>query len=401
MGERAARLRPLRHALLVAVAGVALLAGCAVGPAEDEAALRAQAGTDGDQVGVDDEAGGSTGGGGESGASGEEDLPEERDPETALPTPDAEGSADAPETVAEGLDDACCVTNVPGTEDVLVGSRSGEITRVTPGDEPTPVGQVPVLSDEGQGELLDLALDPAYEDGGSGWIVVSYNEFGRNQVARFGYTRDQPLDAPSILARELPLADRDSGGALAFGSDGMLYVATGGVEQADDSVDPTTLAGKILRLDPDRTDTGEASTPDSRIYSVGYPRVRALAADPDRDGLWAVGVTDEGAAEITLVPPTGPEGDGANADPLGWEADDVAPVDLAYVAGSLWVPAAEGPTLWRLPLDGVDLVEGTTTRGLALRPEAFTAPTAVLAGQDGTALLVLAEDGTLTRYRVE
>ncbi|GAA3876914.1 PQQ-dependent sugar dehydrogenase [Streptomyces sedi] len=396
MGERAARPRPLRRVLLTAVAGSTLLAGCAGGPAEDRARHLAAAG---DEVPPWEETTDERPEGGSGGGSPEEPPPEETEP----PAP-AEGSADAPVTeTVPGLEDPCCLAPIPGGEDVLIGARSGALVRVAPNGDPTPVGQIPTLSEDGTGELLGLALDPSHEDGEGSWIYASYSGEERNQVARYTYAPETGLGTSTTLARDLPLAEPGSGGALTFGPEGMLYVATGGAE-AEEAGDPESLAGKILRLEPNTTDSGGHRTPDPRIYSAGYPQVRGLAHDPARDRLWAVTVTEEDVAGVAQIPPGGAGEAGAGGTPLTWDSEEVGwsaetsdPVGVGYAVGSLWVPASgDASPLSRLPLDGSRL----TGPPQPLTPEAFPTPVATAAGQDGASLLVLGADGTLTRYQV-
>ncbi|SOD66546.1 Glucose / Sorbosone dehydrogenase [Streptomyces zhaozhouensis] len=395
MGERAAHPRPLKHALLFAVAGATLLAGCAGGPAEN----RAQ------HVGIASDPSppskGTDGMDGEGASDGSTGDPTE-EPEPVAP---AEGSADSPVTTeVEGLEDPCCLAPIPGGEDVLVGSRSGALVRVTAEGESTPVGQIPALSQERPGELLGIALDPGHEDGEDSWIYASYSTSEQVRIARLTYEQEAGLGStPGILAGQLPLAESGSGGALTFGPEGMLYVATGGAD-AEEAGDPESLAGKILRLEPNTTDSGGHQTPDPRIYSAGYPQVRGLAHDPARDRLWAVTVTEEDVAGVAQIPPGGAGEAGAGGTPLTWDSEEVGwpaetsdPVGVGYAAGSLWVPSSgDAAPLSRLPLDGPRL----TGPPQPLTPEAFPSPVATAAGQDGESLLVLGADGTLTRYRV-
>ncbi|KAB8158333.1 hypothetical protein FH609_010975 [Streptomyces sp. 3MP-14] len=393
MGERAARRRPLRHALLVAVAGATLLAGCAIGPASDRLAA-----ADGTAPPAPEETGDEGRPG--DGTEGPTDPATTPEPEHSA---EPEGSADDPEVLAEGLADACCLAELPGTDDVLVGSRSGEITRVAADGGTTELGQLAVLAGNATGELLGLAVDPGYDEAGStdNLLYAFYSGTDQRRVVR--YTLNQRGDgelgtAPTTLVRDLPRGESANGGALAFGDDGLLYIATGAAGQPELATDPESEAGKILRVASDGTPAPGNLPADSRIYAMGYPDVRGLAWDQDRDGLWAVTVTDEGAVEVTLVPPGGVEDDGGDRVRLDWGAGDVAPAGLAYVAGSLWVPSAVGTPLWRLPLDGVELSGGSAQE---LSPDAFPTPAAALAGADGAALLVLGQDGTLTRYQVE
>src|SRR5687768_15842352 len=150
---------------------------------------------------------------------------------------------------------------------ILVAERGGAIKAVRNGVvDPTPVPGAPRAIGAGLSGT-DLALHPDFE---------------RNRVVYISYTK--PLDPPAATpppaapaegrggrgaaprtavavaravwdgkactgTRDIFVGEGSSGGPIAFGGDGMLYVAHGG----GDTQSPKSLAGKILRL----TDEGK------------------------------------------------------------------------------------------------------------------------------------------------
>ncbi len=83
-----------------------------------------------------------------------------------------------------------------------------------------------------------------------------------------------------------PVADlgRHSGCRLRFGPDGYLWVGTGDAAVGTNPQSPTSLGGKVLRVDQDgRGAPGNASPPfDPRIQSWGHRNVQGLAFRGDQ-----------------------------------------------------------------------------------------------------------------------
>jgi glucose/arabinose dehydrogenase len=110
------------------------------------------------------------------------------------------------------------------------------------------------VSDGGERGLLGLAFDPR---GGGTTCYVDYTDReGNTRVVRYrvepGFDRADSTSAEVILRVTQPYANHN-GGMLAFGADGMLYVALGdggsGGDPHGNGQSLGTLLGKILRLD--------------------------------------------------------------------------------------------------------------------------------------------------------
>lgn len=120
--------------------------------------------------------------------------------------------------------------------------------------------------------LLGLALSP--EHASDGLFYVYFTAAQDNRVVRFG------LGEPAAVVLDgIPKAGIHNGGRIAFGPDGKLYVATGDAGEGDRAQDPESLAGKILRLEPDGTVPDDNPDPGSPVYSLGHRNVQGLAWD--------------------------------------------------------------------------------------------------------------------------
>jgi glucose/arabinose dehydrogenase len=190
-------------------------------------------------------------------------------PPTASPTPfDPAAASFALELVAEIPGRPLAVVNAgDGTGRLFVAEQGGRVLVVQGGS----VSERPFLdvtsrtAAGGERGLLGLAFHPRYPDDPR--VFVNYTDLeGDTVVSSFTVDPDDPasVDRASevvVLQIDQPFANHN-GGAIVFGPDGMLYVATGdggsGGDPHDNGQRLDTLLGKILRLDVDRTENGRA-----------------------------------------------------------------------------------------------------------------------------------------------
>jgi aldose sugar dehydrogenase len=204
---------------------------------------------------------------------------------------------------------------------ILVAERGGAIRVVRNGVvDPQPVPGAPTAIGAGLSGT-DLALHPDFE---------------RNRVVYISYTKslDQPGAAPPAApaagrggrgaaprttvavaraiwdgkaftgTRDIFVGEGGSGGPIAFGGDGMLYVAHGG----GDTQTPKTLGGKILRLTdegkvpPDNPFVGRA---DARpeVFTMGHRTFLRMAKHPLTGAIWQIENGPNGGDEVNILTP--------------------------------------------------------------------------------------------------
>lgn len=111
----------------------------------------------------------------------------------------------------------------------------------------------------GEQGLLGLAFDPGYQNNGILYACYSWNGTtpGTTRVSRFTNTTPSmntvdPESEEILLQVPQPYANHNAG-MIAFGPDGMLYIALGdggsGGDPLNSGQDTTTLLGNILRID--------------------------------------------------------------------------------------------------------------------------------------------------------
>lgn len=203
---------------------------------------------------------------------------------------------------------------------------------------------------EGGGEqgLLGLAFHPAYETNRR--FFVNYTDLnGDTVVAEYRRSRADPARARRGSERVLLQVDQPfsnhNGGALAFGPDGMLYVALGDGGSAGDPQNngqrKDTLLGKLLRIDVSSRDSAYEVPSDNPF--VGDPTARAeiwdyglrnpwrISFDRRTGALWIADVGQGEWEEVNREPPRSGGGfnygwrvkEGRDCYPAGEECDVV------------------------------------------------------------------------------
>lgn len=193
--------------------------------------------------------------------------------------------------VARSLDGALQVVQAPGESRLLVVERGGLVVPIrangTVGSPWLDIrGRVGTQGME-QG-LLGLAFAPDFATSG-GFYVDYTDRSGNTRVVGFrtrpGAARVSTRTARLVLHQIQPYVNHNGGG-VAFGPDGMLYVALGDGGGTGDpqgnAANTGTLLGKILRIDPSRRSGG-------RGYAIpdGNPFANAPGARPE---IWHLGL---------------------------------------------------------------------------------------------------------------
>ncbi|HUR18262.1 MAG TPA: PQQ-dependent sugar dehydrogenase [Acidimicrobiales bacterium] len=135
--------------------------------------------------------------------------------------------------------------------------RGGRLTRL--GDRPQTVSGV---EESGEAGLMGLEID------GRGRRFVMYTASRDNRIVRL-----EPDGTQRVLASGIAKAAIHDGGRLRLGRDGMLYAGTGDAGQSENAQNPSSLNGKVLRIDPD----GDGV----EIFSRGHRNVQGLCVAPD------------------------------------------------------------------------------------------------------------------------
>ncbi len=179
-------------------------------------------------------------------------------------------SASDPNVVAKNLTAPVGLAVLPDASAIVGERTTGRIVRVQPEpDQPVSVVRtIPGLDASGDGGLLDLALSPKYAEDGLVYAYVTTPT--DNRVVEF--TLSGPI---TTVIAGIPKGATGNEGRIAFDADGDLLVGTGDAGQPALAADPTSLAGKVLRLTP-----AGAPVAASAVYTSGHHDTAGLCVDP-------------------------------------------------------------------------------------------------------------------------
>ena len=274
----------------------------------------------------------------------------------------------------------------------LVGERTtGRIVRVqpTPGKPVQTVRTLAGLSTAGGGGLLDLALSPNYAE--DNLIFAYLTTPTDNRVVAFTLTGQV-----TPVLKGIPRGARDNTGRIVFDADGSLLVGTGDAGQPALAADPTSLAGKVLRITDIGTPAKGNPTPGSRVWTTGHKVVNGLCVASNAGRV--VEVESRAASDpVNLLAPGAnygwPSESGAYVRPLKQLPDTArSPGGCAVLDGQLFVTSLDGTSLLTAKLAGTGV--GTFTSSLH---GAYGRLRTVVAAPDGALWLTTANrDGVGT-----
>jgi glucose/arabinose dehydrogenase len=258
------------------------------------------------------------------------------------------------------------------------------------------LGGLPAVVSDGQGGLLDVALDPDFAT--DPWIYWTYSEPGTGTEAGLSGTAvargrlvGDALQDVAVLYRQVPKVSGAGhfGSRLAFRADKTLFVTLGERQKGSPAQDLATTLGKVVRIRRDGTipsDNPGIAGARPEIWSYGHRNPQGAAIRPGTDELWVTEHGPQGGDELNRIVPGGNFGwplvsYGCNyGDPVGaacrigggthapayvepvsfWVPTSIAPAGLIFYTGTrfpawqgnAFLGALAGTALWRVELRG-------------------------------------------------
>jgi glucose/arabinose dehydrogenase len=273
-------------------------------------------------------------------------------------------------TVASGLSAPWGLAFLPDGAALLSERDSGDIVKIAAGTTSNgslaPVGTVPGVVPGGEAGLLGLAVAPTFE--ADRWLYAYLTTAEDNRIVRMQLgAGDVGLGPPQVLVQGIAKAANHDGGRLVFGPDGKLYAGVGDAGDRPNAQVPTSLNGKILRINPDGTPPADNPDPTSLVYSAGHRNVQGLAFD-STGRLWASEFGQDTWDELNIITAGGNYGwptvegiahQAGFIDPVAqWATKDASPSGLAIVGDDVLMAALRGERLWIIPMEGISATSG-------------------------------------------
>lgn len=172
--------------------------------------------------------------------------------------------------------------------------------------------------------LLGVALHPQFRENRKYYLMHEFMENNQRSmiIAERSARADLRADAGGPSRRILKIdvtTEVHHGGGLEFGPDGYLYIGMGDAGPQEDPLghgqDLRSFAGKLLRIDVNRTDAGRAygipvdnpflrhSDPEVRreIFAYGLRQPWRFSFDPATADLWVADVGQDRFEEVGIV----------------------------------------------------------------------------------------------------
>jgi glucose/arabinose dehydrogenase len=204
---------------------------------------------------------------------------------------------------------------------ILVTERAGRIRIVKDGKlDPQPVSGVPAVLDRNLRGMNDIALHPRFAE--NGWVYFTYfkpqpKEEGAAAavLARGKFDGNHALTDVQDLLTTDTLVTGPSAARIVFARDGKLFLAIGipipprarpGIAAPKDAQSPSSLYGKVLRLNDDGTAAkdnpfvGKAGYR-PEIYALGIRNAMGLAIHPETGELWETENGPQGGDELNII----------------------------------------------------------------------------------------------------
>lgn len=283
-----------------------------------------------------------------------------------------EGGAVAVDTLAKGLVHPWGMDILPDGR-LLVTERPGRLRVVgRDGTLSAPLGGTPEVFSEGQGGLLDVAIDPDFRSNRTVYLSFAEpGEGGASTALGRGRLEDGRIEGFEVIFRQQPKVSGGAhfGGRIVFAPDGNLFLTMGERFKFDPAQDLSNHLGTVAHIRPD------GSVPEGNpfanragakpeIWSYGHRNVEAAAIDPATGDLWVVEMGPRGGDELNRAeagrnygwpvvswgqhydgrdipdPPTRPE----FADAVRHWTPVISPSGMAFYRGDMF-PAWKGSAL--------------------------------------------------------
>lgn len=216
------------------------------------------------------------------------------------------------DTIVSGLDNPWSVEVLPDGG-YLVTELGGTLRIIRGGKASVPITGVPDVARQGQGGLLDVALDPAFATSRTLFLSMAVADGGDygTAVVRANLSKDgKNLTQVQELFRMNKFTGKGQhfGSRIAVAADGSLFFGIGDRGERDRAQDMRDHAGAILHIEPDGSIPAANPYKDGKaglaeLWSKGHRNPQGIVIDPDNGQLLTVEHGARGGDEINAPEP--------------------------------------------------------------------------------------------------
>ena len=214
-------------------------------------------------------------------------------------------------TLVDGLNHPWGVAVLP-SGDLLVTERAGTVRLLRMGDTTlsAPVPGAPEVYAQGQGGMLDVALDPDFASNRYVYLSYAVARPGGKATTALGrgtWTGERIEDFRELFEMKPALrGDKHFGARIVFAPDGTLFLTLAERFEFEPAQDLMSHLGTVVRLNRDGSvppDNPFVNREDAlpEIYSYGHRNIQAAAIHPVTDELWVTEMGPMGGDELNHV----------------------------------------------------------------------------------------------------
>jgi len=212
-----------------------------------------------------------------------------------------------------GLNHPWGMAFLPDGRLLITERNTGNLYILNTGDNTlsAPLEGVPDVFAQGQGGLMDVALDPDFKE--NSYVYLSYAKPGEGGKAATALGRgklaDSRIDGFGDIFVQAPYIDGSAhfGNRIAFSPDGKyLFLALGDRFQFDPAQDLSNHLGTVIRIHPDGSVPEDnpfagRKNAEDEIWSYGHRNIEAMAFQPETGALWIGEMGPKGGDELNRI----------------------------------------------------------------------------------------------------
>lgn len=203
--------------------------------------------------------------------------------DTETPAPQPADTALSVSVLTENLTNPWELVWAPDST-LWMTERGGRISTVDPATgQLTPVITIADVQARGEGGLLGLALHPEFETTPQVFVAYNYDRSGvyTEKIVRYTFN-GSTLTEPVTILDGITAGNIHNGCRLLITEDLKLFISTGDAGDQSLPQNPTSLSGKLLRVNLDGSIPADNPNPQSPVWSSGHRNAQGLVQANDK-----------------------------------------------------------------------------------------------------------------------